>query len=89
MSFQIVGVHVESPRTHERHISKVKLKDGTVETRKQVVNYIDNLHLDYYYTVGGGRKPRVITSTSSSGTKYIRTHPDDTTRDNLLSLPRF
>lgn len=88
LAYQITKVRVEAPGTHEQHITKVKLSDGTEETREQVHNFIAS-NLEYYYTVGGGRRAEVEAATSSLGTKFIRTKADSTTKDNLLSLPRF
>lgn len=87
-TYQITHVRVESPGTHEQHITQVKLSGGTVETRTQVHDYIKLGHV-YYYTVGGGKTAQVEAVTSSQGTKYIKTKPDSTIKDNLLSLPRF
>jgi hypothetical protein len=32
--------------------------------------------------------PYLVPATSSSGEKYVRSEPNDTSRDNLLKLPR-
>ncbi len=45
--------------------------------------------MNYYYTIRGGHQTRIIGQRSTAGTHYIRTHPDDTAKDNLLSLLRF
>lgn len=85
---QITAVRVESPGTQEEHITQLKLSTGTVETREKVHDNIKGGN-EYYYTSVGGRKPRVEAATSAKGTKYVRTHPDDSKLDNLLNLPRF
>ncbi len=86
--YKIIAVRVEHPGTQEQHISSVKLSNGSIETRREVHDFIQLGHR-YYYTTGGGRTARVQAETTSSGTRFIRTHPDDTKKDNLLNLPRF
>lgn len=39
------------------------------------------------FVVVAGRRAQLIAVVSSRGTKYVRTKPDETTKDNLLKLP--
>ncbi|MCL6442609.1 MAG: DUF3892 domain-containing protein [Alicyclobacillus sp.] len=85
---QITQVHVESPGQHPKHITSVKLADGTVKTRATVVSEIDQ-GTYYYYTKGGGQTAVVEAVHPISESAYIRTKGDSTTADNLLNLPKF
>ena len=91
MSYKITHVRLSSGGYTEEHITDVKGvgSDGTsfIETVAQVVGYL-KLNIRYYVSIGGNTID-VIHQKSSSGHEYIRTKPDGTTRDNLLSLPRF
>jgi hypothetical protein len=42
---------------------------------------------DLFYTQEGGKTAWLEVVTPQSGEKYVRTIPDGTLRDNLLSLP--
>jgi hypothetical protein len=91
MSIRITKVRVESPGTSCRHITDFKwieVGSGDIgQTGKPgMVEWIDNGGVAYVAesftrcaTVhpGGGAKP------------YVRSEPNDTSADNLLSLPRF
>lgn len=69
-------------------ITQVKLEDGTVESISQVVLYVDNNHF-YYYVNSFGNQIEVETVHPNGILPYIRTKANSTTKDNLLSLPRF
>ena len=87
--YQITDVHLGYGAHHESHIQSVWVANGTRPyTVQEIVEAID--HGDtFFYTIGGERKARVITELSTSGHRYIRTHPDDTKLDNLLHLQKF
>lgn len=91
MSYRITEVKLSIGGYKEEHIIEVKGKsDGGTnfhETVKQVITYID-ANYKYYVSIKGNTID-VIHQTSSAGNEYIRTKPDGTTTDNLLSLPRF
>lgn len=89
MAYQIIAVRLdfEFYKT-EDHITEVKLYDGTIETVPQVVKYIDS-NYRYYFTSSNRNEVDVEAVHPNSGAAYIRTKPNNTTRDNLLSLPRF
>ena len=53
-------------------------------TQKEAISYIDRG--TSFFVLQNGHKVGVITSTSRSGNKYIKTIADHDTPDNLLSL---
>lgn len=92
MAYYITHVRTEQPYGYSHpHISHVRLSDGTVESRAQVIHYIRNLKLTYFTHSPGVPSARVIVADCphcGSG-DYITTEPDRTTENNLLDLPRF
>ena len=76
--------------THE-HITDIKYtEEGTAityqQTVAQVISAIDR-NVKYYVSRGGRSIP--VTTGSKNGVRHIKTEPDDTLVDNLLSLPTF
>lgn len=89
MAYEITHVRLTSEyQNDEEHITDVKLSDGTEETVTQVVHFIDAL-MEYYFTARNGSHADVESVHPSGRNPYIRTKPNHTTTDNLLSLPRF
>lgn len=87
---QILHVHVDPPGTHEAHISAVRWynpEDGqtSVAARIVMVEFIRGGGV--VYTYDGQR--RAIVEVVDATAPYIRTRPDASTSNNLLSLPRF
>jgi hypothetical protein len=76
---------------YDPHIGAVKLSDGTVETRQQVIYYIEQSKWTYYtYRPGYPNAKVVVAGCPKCGAgDYITTEPDWTPENNLLSLPRF
>lgn len=92
MAYQIIAVHLEDgPKTGDRHIAKVKLSDGTIETRAQVIRYIEQYKMTYVTSAPGVPEARVVVASCPhcSASDYITTEPDWTTKNNLLELPEF
>lgn len=91
-SYEITEVHTESSSTgsYHEHIAKVRTKGGGEWSRQTVVNDI-RYGRDSYYTYGGGEYADVIIRDchNCGYEDYITTTPDSTTKNNLLSLPRF
>lgn len=91
MAYRIKEIRLSSGGYNEEHITEVKgTSDGGTnftETVAQVVGYLKS-GMKYYVSVGGNTID-VTHSTSSAGREYIKTKPDATKVDNLLSLPRF
>lgn len=89
MSYQITHIRLsDNNATSVESIIEVKLSDGSKETKAQVVIYIDR-GMEYYYTQTNGSKADVETVHPVGKDPYIRTKANNTTKDNLLSLPRF
>ena len=91
-AYKITAVRTEQPYGYDHpHIASVQLSDGTVETREQVIYYIDQLKLTYVTSAPGVPEAKVIVAgCPECGTgDYITTEPDYTTENNLLSLPPF
>jgi hypothetical protein len=92
MAHYITHVRTEQPYGYAHpHIAEVRLSDGTVETRAQVINYILNHGMIYMTQPVNAPAARVIVASCKvcgSG-DYITTAPDSTTANNLLDLPRF
>lgn len=87
--YQITAVHVEHPGTHESYISHVEVAQQGTFTVSQIIGHMKSGHT-FYHTVGAGRIAQVeYVPGDSYHREYIRTKPDSTTRDNLLSLRKF
>lgn len=78
-----------SDTTHITHVRWTNPDSGaTGDTHRTVVaDWIDDEN-GYAYVQAGSHKSKVTTF-RMNGVKYLRTTPDSTKRDNLLSLPRF
>ncbi|MDQ6810339.1 MAG: DUF3892 domain-containing protein [Actinomycetota bacterium] len=92
MAYRITHVRTEQPPGSQHpHIAKIKLSDGTVETRSQVIMYIEQYKMTYVTYAPGVPEAKVVVARCphcGSG-DYITTEPDYTTANNLLDLPRF
>ncbi len=96
MATKIVAVNTKYELTTKgegamhKHITEVKTAGGTVLTRAEVVSRIKN-GTESFCTKAGGKEPLVVVVTCPHcfNGSYIRTTEDDTTADNLLSLPSF
>lgn len=74
-----------SPREHITHVGGMNPSGGYwYYTRQQVADMIDSGQYRFHVRVGLYDVP--VRTYVLSGIKYIRTAPDDTTIDNLLSL---
>lgn len=64
-------------------------EDGTGKrdrsTRLQMYDFVQGGGVAY--VLSGNDKAYLTTAVTALGTKYVKTKPDDTKRDNLLSLP--
>ena len=89
MAYQITHIRLsETYTTSVEKITSVKLSDGTVESKAQVVKYIDQ-NMEYFYTQSDNSKAIVETVHPVGRDPYIRTKRNSSTTDNLLSLPKF
>lgn len=88
-SYKIVAIRTKySFSDTADDIIAVKLDFDYVEPVSSVVSSID-FGSTYYYTDNLGIKSEVESIHPKYGTPYIRTKANYTTKDNLLSLPRF
>jgi hypothetical protein len=71
-------------RTHHEHITQVGGAWGTI-SREECARQIHSGQETYY--VVGGRYRADVEAYQRGGIWYIKTQPDATTKDNLLSLP--
>ena len=88
MAYKITHVRVQSQGSTEQHITNIKISIGTTYTRAEAVRNIDS-SIEHYFTTRDGKTATVVTVHPYSGDPYIKTKPDSTIKDNLLSLPRF
>ena len=55
-------------------------------TRDQMYEYVKNGNEAWVYDKSGNMKAKLICATSQQGTRYVKTEPDSTKKDNLLEL---
>ena len=85
MARQITCILTTS-REHHEHIVRVGGSWGNI-SREDCANDIRSRR-ETYFTMGGGMRAEVEAyQLKTSGPWYIRTVPDATRKDNLLSLP--
>lgn len=88
-SYQIVAIKTKySFSDTPEDIIAVKLSFDYVESVPDVISSI-KYGSTYYYTDRFGYKSEVEVVHPTHGDLYIRTKANYTTKDNLLSLPRF
>ncbi|MGR6764450.1 DUF3892 domain-containing protein [Paenibacillus sp. T2-29] len=85
---RIIAVRVEHPGTHEQHIVRFKLESGTEMDKDTMIAFLQ-FNPDTFYTYVVGKKAYVTVALTEAGSPYVKTKADDTTANNLLSLPRF
>ena len=79
--------HVQWPQHHE-HIEAVRLSNGATVTRAQVI--ASTRAGNSFLTAGTPHGSVYVHHCPRCATgDYITTHPDSTTANNLLHLPRF
>ncbi len=92
-TFRITAVRVEATTDDpHKHIVRVRITDsGDGFSVSFVAKDLRDPNGDRYYTYAGGERADVYVRTCPHCTfrDYITTHPDSTTKNNLLSLPRF
>ncbi len=93
-SFQITKVRTVKPAgaAHD-HIDAVEL-DNRADwrfSRNYIIEQLRKVDGDRYYTWNGVERATVVVRRCPFcfASSYITTLPDDTTTNNLLSLPRF
>ena len=68
-----------------QHITHVKVA-GNIYTRQNIVSYIDAKET-FYVTSRDGKNSSQVIKVNINGVDYIKTKPDETIEDNLLTLP--
>lgn len=81
------GYH-ENPNVAITHLGWVG-NDGKPgkSSRLEIYNWIKNEKGEAYVIDSNGNKAKVIIAETYSGTRYLKTEADNTTKNNLLSLP--
>lgn len=89
--YQITHVRVsDNNTTSVEKITDVRLAGNYQDCAvADIIRYIEANNEFFYTTASTTTKSFVEVATSSLGHKYIRTKANSTTKDNLLSLPRF
>jgi hypothetical protein len=81
----ITKPHHMSPLEHITHVGGLNQNGGSwYYTREEVADMIDSGQYQFHVIVGRYNVP--VTTYVRNGVKFLRTVPDQTTRDNLLSL---
>lgn len=93
-TYAITGVRTaETSSDPHEHITQVELsnKEDQRFSRATIVADLENPNGDRYYTDAAGERATVVVCNcpKCSQSDYITTLPDSTTKNNLLSLPRF
>jgi len=91
MSSRITHIRfAENNATSTEGIDQVKLDSGEVESVEDLVRYIDDVSMIFFYTLSREESESFIeTVQSNQGKAYIRTRSSRSQDDNLLKLPRF
>lgn len=89
-TYSITAVHLErSPGSNHDHIARVKLLGHTQDyPRSAIITAIRNG--DEFYTYANPpARVYVHRCPYCYASDYLTTHPDNTTTNNLLDLPRY
>lgn len=89
MATQIIAVSVAHPGTGEQHITAYKTETGNILSKESLISLIRFFDDQVFYTVGDWQTAYLMIAKTADGTEYVKTNPDSTTKNNLLSLPRF
>jgi hypothetical protein len=89
-TYSITAVHLEkAPGATHDHIARVKLLHQHGDyARSQIIGWIRAGHLFYTYANPPARV-YVHACPYCRASDYITTHPDSTTKNNLLDLPKY
>lgn len=101
MAVDVVGIHTEpSGSTNMQHITKLKWIETTavgihgsggtnIATRLEMYDFVKDNPGQAYAISRNDNQWAYLEAVDNGHTKYVRTMPDSTKSDNLLSLPRF
>jgi|GEM_PF-6318605 len=83
--------HRDSTVEHITHVKGIASEGkGFLLTVQQTIVLIESKDpKNTFYVLVGTDRIDVVVQTSAAGNKYIKTKPDRTLRDNLLSLPEI
>jgi hypothetical protein len=90
--FEITGIRTEASATgYHKHISHVRIGTGDNILRRETVVEDIRSGGDSYFTEAAGVRADVVVVRCSDCTfnDYLRTDPDATSKNNLLSLPEI
>ncbi|UFH33537.1 DUF3892 domain-containing protein [Chryseobacterium sp. C-71] len=81
--------HHENPNLAITHLGWIneQTRETGKNTRLEIYSWIKDKNGDAYVTDAYGNRAKVITAETYSGTKYLKTEADNSTKNNLLSLP--
>ncbi|WPO82153.1 DUF3892 domain-containing protein [Chryseobacterium sp. JJR-5R] len=82
------GYH-ENPNLAITHLGWIneQTNESGKNTRLEIYDWIKNEQGEAYVKDVYGNKAKVIIAETYNGTKYLKTEADNSTRNNLLSLP--
>ncbi len=90
MALQITGIRKPNPSDSHTAISHYRWRKDSngetgIDTRMEVIGYLENNRETAYVSVGGSTITCTIRE-NQYGTKFLETMPDGTGKDNLLAL---
>ncbi|MCD8898378.1 DUF3892 domain-containing protein [Mammaliicoccus sciuri] len=89
MKYRITHIRLsDSFGSNTEKITHVKIANTTIESVKDMVNYLDK-GIKYFYTKSNGSEAEVESVHPSDREPYIRTKGNNSISDNLLNLPKF
>ncbi|MDQ1085690.1 MULTISPECIES: DUF3892 domain-containing protein [unclassified Siphonobacter] len=90
MSNRITHIRKPNVDSSVEHITHVKGTNSNGVFEYPVSTVIYYIKQGYEFYVQAGSEKAIVTYQKSAyGNEYIKTKPDSTRRDNLLSLPQF
>ncbi|UXV31263.1 DUF3892 domain-containing protein [Mammaliicoccus sciuri] len=89
MKYRITHIRLsDSFGSNTEKITHVKIANTTIESVKDMVNYLDK-SIKYFYTKSNGSEAEVESVHPLDRDPYIRTKDNDSISDNLLNFPKF
>jgi hypothetical protein len=82
------GQH-ENPNLAITHLAWIneQTKESGKNTRLEIYKWRKDENGEAYVKDASGNRAKVITAETHTGTKYLKTEADNSTKNNLLSLP--
>lgn len=96
----VIAIHMEvSGSSHLEHIAKLRWAPATTAGERATANPQESTRAQMYsfvkdnpemaYAISRNDDTYAFLEAVNGHTQYVKTEPDSTTSDNLLSLPRF